>query len=103
MHLVTISVQRKKDCCHCIVHTLIFCKRDAHVFFCMSKCQKDTLLRGTFNITLSNPLGESQTQLDTAAKKKEIYLVSVTTCVIASTEVHRIVIVHSIVCGRCGF
>ena len=40
----------------------------------MSKCQRDTLLRGTFNITLSNPLGENQAQLETAAKKQTFIL-----------------------------
>jgi len=36
----------------------------------LSTSQRDTLLQGTFNVTLNSPLTGDQTQLETAAKKQ---------------------------------
>ena len=36
----------------------------------MSKSQQDTLLQGTFNATLDNPLSEDQTAQKTSAGRK---------------------------------
>ena len=44
----------------------------------MSKSQRDTLLQGTFNATLSNPLSEDQTaQKASAGKKRTAFVIGV--------------------------
>lgn len=45
----------------------------------MSKSQRDTLLQGTFNATLDNPLGEDQTaaQKASAGKKRTAFVIGV--------------------------
>jgi len=40
----------------------------------LSRSQRDTLLQGTFNVTLNSPLSGDQTQLETAAKKQTFVL-----------------------------
>ena len=44
----------------------------------MSKSQRDTLLQGTFNSTLDNPLSEDQTaQKASAGKKRTAFIIGV--------------------------